>query len=997
MNETETSPSEKNLSEIDLASELAAFNGLSEILKDQEIKKQFYELAASEGFPSWLSILFYRTLIFSAGRAESFLGDAFASRLQAFADRWPTISNILQTIINLKHGEKNKGRLKTELLTALKEMRQANISEIAFDEATGLETLISLYNSEGFSRLGDQMDTQTKTFVDVLQKEIESKFRDFNELFQTERGPALFIPEKQNEKSNTTRHRRHRLHYTSNVNHFIGRKRELAWLNEFSGYPGECDPTMMFRWMVLTGQGGLGKTRLAFHFVEQELKSTVWDRGFLSYEQLVRFLSEAEKWRPRTPMFMVVDYARNVSKEVGSLLRKLSRMQRSFEFPVRLLLLERSTGSDWSDELIPFDTIGIEVERTCHRPHSPVLSSTTTNQSDSNFAWEILPFSKEDIIKLMLQRFKYENVPAPNEDVLFDAANKLDSVGRSSVSASNSAPRPLFAAAAADEFIFHYKETGSWPESIVPEKIMQAIVNRDRQLWWKPAASGNDTTRHEYALALATLVQGLDLTDLRTKDRVFGDAARWLPDAPPDHDEKICAAMGGGGDFLPGLEPDLLGEFFVLEQVKKLSSREPHNDKIRFLSGSIEIGKVSASVVLSRIIQDFPDRIEELNVSELVKVANKDTAGPLAILLLILASQTPGHTDWHFIESELSALDSLREVSDDGRDIATVEAQIVFQIARAAGNAWHWNIVALMHDRFEALRRIFGPYRKLDFYEAEALVNLANQARPVEDERKRADLLRRVDRLREQYSDDQDFAQTETEATFNVLRISALSENWEVVEQMLSRLARIRCKYSDNHQIALSEAKAAILCASRTNKKGERNWVEQIFNRLDELHQIFRDDPEISVCDAKTQVNITSRAGMAGDWDRVDGALTRLDKLRQSLKEDRDIAYEDARAAFNVVNHAARAGKYALVSKMILRMDKIRCAFANDREIAKEVIKAAITVSLFASNEKLLLESLIENLTSISTRFGASISVTENNVNVHTAESLLFELKKKIN
>ena len=55
---------------------------------------------------------------------------------------------------------------------------------------------------------------------------------------------------------------------------------------------------------MITGQGGVGKSRLASQLC-WELRGKGWHAGFFSYGQDITPLND---WEPRQPTFLVVDY-----------------------------------------------------------------------------------------------------------------------------------------------------------------------------------------------------------------------------------------------------------------------------------------------------------------------------------------------------------------------------------------------------------------------------------------------------------------------------------------------------------------------------------------------------------------------------------------------------------------------------------------------------------------------------------------------------------------
>ena len=141
-----------------------------------------------------------------------------------------------------------------------------------------------------------------------------------------------------------------RLEYIYRIDEFVGRENEIDLLWRFAENSSSRGLKPTFRWMLLTGDAGEGKSRLAYEFTKK--LGDKWCKGKLDFDRLKAFENPSE-WRPVKPTFIVIDNVQSVPEEVQGLLSAFSTQEAKFKFPVRLLLLERSANASWTDKLVP--------------------------------------------------------------------------------------------------------------------------------------------------------------------------------------------------------------------------------------------------------------------------------------------------------------------------------------------------------------------------------------------------------------------------------------------------------------------------------------------------------------------------------------------------------------------------------------------------------------------------------------------------------------------
>jgi hypothetical protein len=329
--------------------------------------------------------------------------------------------------------------------------------------------------------------------------------------------------------------------YDRALDDLVGREAELfAMESGFLAPPDPGDRAGMFRWHVLCGDAGAGKSRFAM-----ELLSRVEDYwplgGFLDAASATTdhsWLGELDR-----PAFIIVDYAGGRAG-VDGLLRALSSAARMGELPVpvRVLLLERR-----KDDPIFTQLFGIEA----------ILD---TGLSSKEQIVEIKQLDDAAILQLMRARLG-EHSPKFSDAQLLDHLVDFDS-----------RKRPLFAA-----IVAVFLKTESLPKidrdasaEQARWKLFAALIRTWRERIWTAGGHG-EIAPYERLAALATFVKGLTSRD---HQQLIGRDATLPPPGVDRTSESLRRILGpmltienDRGNFLyPAMEPDLAGECFVLGQ-----------------------------------------------------------------------------------------------------------------------------------------------------------------------------------------------------------------------------------------------------------------------------------------------------------------------------------------------------------------------------------------------------------------------------------------------
>ncbi len=318
-----------------------------------------------------------------------------------------------------------------------------------------------------------------------------------------------------------------RFTYCARQTSFVGRTHELAVLGDFiSSGPA-------FSWLVVSGPGGSGKSRLVQEFCMD--CAPHWRAGFLPR---VHNFDAWTNWKPTKNTLIIIDYAAERVDEAENILKGLMQNQNAIDSKmyVRVILVEREGEGTWLEALMGNRSERYVLEQVRYS-RSPIL---------------LPPLAEEDLwagISSMHQN-QSPSVSLPSREQLMADLRVIDPLCR-----------PLYAILATDALISG-RNIRHWDR----ERLMQDVLRREHQGWSKAGV----TKQYENLIALATMAGGLTEAVLEQPD-IDVD----LPSFE-SFDRSIYNAMSGcdpKGEDIPPLKPDLLGEFFVLNQIKGRNER----------------------------------------------------------------------------------------------------------------------------------------------------------------------------------------------------------------------------------------------------------------------------------------------------------------------------------------------------------------------------------------------------------------------------------------
>ena len=364
----------------------------------------------------------------------------------------------------------------------------------------------------------------------------------------------------------------------------FGREDELERLYKFLLEPGTRKTN--FCWWLWSGPAGSGKSRLALELV-LEMQYHGWRAGFLPRKEGD---FDWARWQPAEPTLVVVDYAAE-RIDVARSLAVLHRNAPLFLHPVRFLLLERTADNDdlWLRNFLEANgNANKETLLACQydQPHA------------------LAPLSDDDLwatVEYVVGALK------PNMNIAAAREPVLAMLRQAHGNERQNYQRPLYAAFAAETIVAQgIENVRRWRAPDLTESVLVHEMAR-----WKN--HGLDTP-HINLVALATMLRGLDTAAFDTLPHTPPDLSGILPAHNDYRPSRYHTALGARrtNGRIAALEPDILGELFVLERLsgRPLLDRDPDlvaGETRKLLAAAWRLDPNATADFLFRAGADFPD------------------------------------------------------------------------------------------------------------------------------------------------------------------------------------------------------------------------------------------------------------------------------------------------------------------------------------------------------------------------------------------------------
>jgi hypothetical protein len=767
-----------------------------------------------------------------------------------------------------------------------------------------------------------------QTTADILKtihadfKIFTRDFEEFRKLVQNQHEPALLLPRLEGKTNNQQRYD-FRLRYTT----FVGRQTEMQQLWHFL----TDEPQQRFKWWLLTGSGGMGKSRLAFEWCIEALHLDYYV-GFLANDQIEKFTWG--QWQPQLPTLIVIDYALTQNdKIIDTFLKNLSSRVIPLDKPVRVLLIDREARKNW------LESINITPEVFGTFEGKELTDYLQLSDNDENISWKII----EEVFR------KAQKPITQKPEEILENLRTIDLE-----------KRPLFAffvgVALAEGIVISDWNIGKMLKYHLL-RIEEHIWKRDTR--WDENQWKNEGHLYKNLLALATLTRGLTPEQLKNLDK---QNKEWLPtkiDKNKTRFEILSHLNHKETPIYEGLQPDILGEYFVLyslSRYEEIESIEPIEDLYTTawdLNGD-GMGKMTFLTHQDFSNKDFaqheinPDVFEQLVQTMPSEMADKNSWLEWSFVQILMNRDDINNVSsyqeigYHYLKK---AINHYPQAFSINSALAMVLSDLC-NGKRTKNPIEYYNDLAILHSQHP-------DDDEITVLLANGLVNLMFDT-DINDVATPKRLLTQLESLHSQYPDNDEITVRLADGLVNLISETG-SNDIATAKRLLTQLESLHSQYPDNDEITVRLARGFVNLISHTRSNNVA-MAKKLLTQLESLHFQYPDNNEITVELAKGLNSLIFHIG-GNDVETAKKLLTKLESLHYQYVKNNEITVELARGLVNLISDTG-SNYIDIAKKLLTKLESLHSQYPYNDEITIRFAKGLGSL-LYLHNEKLYREDIV--------------------------------------
>ena len=403
--------------------------------------------------------------------------------------------------------------------------------------------------------LRDELNEYTETVVSSISEYFDTTYDKINYIGSfAEWVDGMSLPQVVNTQ----------FHYRNPNIQFHGRKAEMQFFNDFLS----ASAPILFT--AVTGSAGVGKSKLLYEYAKIMEANAEWKVVFLAASVNVRLLTEYKNYNYPLNLLVIIDYAGDYATELAEWMVVL-RSSLNKPPKIRIVLIERASISmneaHIDNEIYSNNETLIEFPlwykrmldvRSCDDVKAMLYQFDTA----SPFLY-LIGLEDDDLLKIM-----DDYVRTNEREITQDRLKGVLSYCRHTVEQGRLGVRPLIALFVIDAWL-NNEEYRSWNLG----QLLEKLINRYIKQWKDGLCNGDEKIYKslENLIVFATASGGWDTLD--SLPQLFKSDLLTLQDKYDvselnERFREVNEKITWDGILSP-LEPDLVGEFFVLHKMLK--------------------------------------------------------------------------------------------------------------------------------------------------------------------------------------------------------------------------------------------------------------------------------------------------------------------------------------------------------------------------------------------------------------------------------------------
>ncbi len=676
---------------------------------------------------------------------------------------------------------------------------------------------------------------------------------------------------------------------------FVGRTVELTRLWAF------LRDDAPFRWWMITGPGGMGKTRLARQLCQQAATAG-WTVGFLRKGQV-----PAPGWAPSRPTLIIADYASENGPKVRELAGTFLHHTDQNAPVIRLLLVDRQESDAFRQEFLRDDEEAL-IERCFAPAPFPV------------------PAPSRDQLWTMVQSRPWTDDHQPLQLTPADFFDRLTRLDR--------AERPLVAMILADQ-----------PDlSGDLDQVLRKFLHRYRN-HFRPSTHMQDDS--DAVIAIATMLG-------KTTETLLIEFAIKLKREITGRELSACAQAIGSppprGRELDGIQPDLIGEFFALETLAG-HPNDPQPPPLAWIAQTAWQHHPGAMAAFAlRAIQNFP-RHPAIFLLTNPTLPDQKTAAFFADFLWSVSATSPIPLPWPHFSRLCDHFHPMTASWGHTPIIRTALASAMFNTLNHAKAENDLKRCDQLLDQLQRLTTDWPDDVAVRERLAKAVVNTLNHAKAENDLDRRDQLLDQLQRLATDWPNDAAMREALAKALFNTLNHAKAENDLDRRDQLLDQLQRLATDWPDHAAVREQLAKAVVNTLVYAKAENDLDRRDQLLDQLQRLATDWPDDAAVREALAKAVVNTQIDAKAENDLDRRDQLLDQLQRLATDWPNDAAVREALARAVINTLNHAKAENDLDRRDRLLDQLQRLATDWPDDAAVREQLASALFNTQIDAKAE----------------------------------------------